>query len=424
MTEPGSTPADPAAPHPFTFPNYRYLWFSRLAAMLAMYAMMLIFGWQAYNLARTDMGVAASAGILGLLGLLQFLPLFILTPLVGWVADRIDRRWIARFALAGQAMIAGTLALLTWRGTITLDAIYLLAVLLGVCRAFLGPAVNALAPNLVPKASVPRAVALSTIAWQTGVIVGPGVAGPLYQIAPALPYSVCGALFTLAMLAVAMIGPVPRSAINRELRPLGQIVEGMRYIGGNRLVLGTVTLDLLVMFLAAATAMLPVFARDVLNAGEVGLSLLASSQAVGGVVVALVFSVFPMSRNVGNRMLGAMAVFGVAAIGFALSRSLPLSMACLAICGAADMFSVYVRTTLIQLHTPDDKRGRVSAVNQVTISASNELGDAATGGLAVLIGPVAAVAAGGVGAILIVATWTRLFPEIGAAKTFDPPPDN
>lgn len=411
------------APHPFTIPNYRYLWFSRLAAMFALYAMMLILGWQAYNLARQDMGVSASAGILGLLGLLQFVPLFILTPVVGWVADHMDRRWIARIVLGAQAVIALILGLLTVSDQITLWSIYIIAVLLGICRAFLGPAVTSLAPNLVPKESLPRAIALSTIAWQVGVIAGPGMAGPLYKVAPALPYFVCAALYTLAMLAIFMIGPVQRSAIDRTKGPLRQVMDGMSYVWTNKLVLGAITLDLLVMFLAGATAMIPVFAKDILGAGEIGLSLLAASPAVGAVIVAGIFSFAPLSRNVGNMMLIAMAVFGIGTIGFGLSTSLPLSMACLALCGAADMFGVYVRSSLIQLHTPDDRRGRVSAVSQMTISASNELGDALSGGLALLFGPIAAIVAGGVGAIVVTGFWSRLFPQLGAAKTFDPPED-
>lgn len=411
------------APHPFTIPNYRYLWFSRLAAMFALYAMMLILGWQAYNLAREDMGVSASAGILGLLGLLQFVPLFILTPVVGWVADHMDRRWIARIVLGAQAVIALILGLLTVSDQITLWSIYIIAVLLGICRAFLGPAVTSLAPNLVPKESLPRAIALSTIAWQVGVIAGPGMAGPLYKVAPALPYFVCAALYTLAMLAIFMIGPVQRSAIDRTKGPLRQVMDGMSYVWTNKLVLGAITLDLLVMFLAGATAMIPVFAKDILGAGEIGLSLLAASPAVGAVIVAGIFSFAPLSRNVGNMMLIAMAIFGVGTIGFGLSTSLPLSMACLALCGAADMFGVYVRSSLIQLHTPDDRRGRVSAVSQMTISASNELGDALSGGLALLFGPIAAIVAGGAGAIVVTGIWSRLFPQLGAAKTFDPPED-
>jgi MFS family permease len=409
------------APHPLSIPNYRYLWFSRLASMFALYALLLILGWQAYNLAREDMGVGASAGILGLLGLLQFVPLFILTPITGWVADHLDRRWVARAVLTMQALISLLLAILTSTDHITLNWIYGIAVLLGICRAFLGPAVSSLAPNLVPKASLPRAIALSTIAWQVGVIAGPGLAGPFYKLDPALPYFLCAALYALATIAVFMIGPVPRSTIDRSKGPLRQVLEGMAYVWSNKLVLGAITLDLFVMFLAGATAMIPVFARDILGAGEIGLSLLAASPAIGAMIVATIFSFAPLSKNVGNLMLGAMVVFGLGTIGFGLSKVLWLSMLCLAICGAADMFGVYVRGSLIQLHTPDDRRGRVSAVSQMTISASNELGDALTGGLAVLVGPVAAIVGGGVAAIAVTGLWSRIFPQLGAAKTFDQP---
>jgi MFS family permease len=409
------------APHPFSIPNYRYLWFSRLASMVALYALLLILGWQAYNLAREDMSISASAGILGLLGLLQFVPLFILTPLTGWMADHLDRRWVARAVLAAQAVIALLLALITLTDQINLPLIYVTAVLLGICRAFLGPAISSLAPNLVPRASLPRAIALSTIAWQVGVIAGPGLAGPFYKIDPALPYFLCTALYTLATIAMFLIGPVTRSVIDRSKGPLRQVVEGVSYVWSNKLVLGAITLDLFVMFLAGATAMIPVFAKDILGAGEIGLSLLAASPAVGAVIVATIFSFAPLSKNVGNLMLGAMVVFGIGTIGFGLSKVLWLSMLCLAICGAADMFGVYVRSSLIQLHTPDDRRGRVNAVSHLTISASNELGDALTGGLAVIFGPIAAIVGGGVAAIAITGLWSRIFPQLGAAKTFDPP---
>jgi MFS family permease len=367
------------------------------------------------------MGIGASAGILGLLGLLQFVPLFLLTPVTGWVADHLDRRWVARVVLTVQALIALLLALLTLTDQITLLWIYGVAVLLGVCRAFIGPAMSSLAPNLVPKGSLPRAIALSTIAWQVGVIAGPGLAGPFYKIDPALPYFLCIALYTLATIAMFLIGPVPRSKIDRSRGPWRQVFDGLSYVWSNKLVLGAITLDLFVMFLAGATAMIPVFARDILDAGEIGLSLLAASPAVGAVIVAVIFSFAPLSKNVGNLMLAAMVVFGLGTIGFGLSKVLWLSMLCLALCGAADMFGVYVRSSLIQLHTPDDRRGRVNAVSQLTISASNELGDALTGGLAVLFGPVAALVGGGAAAIAITGLWSRIFPQLGAAKTFDPP---
>lgn len=411
-------------PHPFTFPAFRAYWASRFASMLASYGMTLIIGWQAYNLARESMGIGASAGILGLLGLLQFIPLFLLTPLTGWAADRWDRRWIIRVFTTAQACIAGLLAWLTWSDQITLEAIYAVSVMLGICRAFGGPANGALAANLVPRESLPKAIALSTIAWQIGVIAGPGFAGPLYDVAAWMPYAVCAALYVASTVAMFTIGPVVRSVIDRSRGPWQQVADGVSYVWTNKLVLGAISLDLFVMMLAGATAMIPVFARDILHSGELGLSLLAASPAIGAALVALIFSFFPLAKNVGGRMMIAMVVFGAATIGFAFSTSLPLSMLLLAICGAADMFSVFVRQSLIQLHTPDDKRGRVGAVSQMTISASNELGDAVTGGIAVLIGPIFAIAVGGAGAIAVTLMWTKLFPSLAGAKSFEPSDDS
>ena len=195
---------NPAAPHPFTIANYRAYWLTRLASMLALYCMMLIVGWQAYNIARETMDIASSSARLGMIGLLQFAPLFVLTPLVGWIADRMDRRFVARTVLLCQAGIAATLAWTTANGLISLPILYGIAVLLGTARAFMGPSLSALAPNLVPKASLPTAIALSSIAWQSGMLVGPARAGPLYAIRPDLPYIVSACLYALA--AVAMWG--------------------------------------------------------------------------------------------------------------------------------------------------------------------------------------------------------------------------
>lgn len=409
-----------AAPHPFRIANYRAYWLVRLASMLALYSMMLIVSWQAYNIARETMDIAASAARLGMIGLLQFAPLFVLTPLVGWVADRMDRRFVARTVLIAQTGIAATLAWVTANDLMSLTILYGIAILLGTARAFMGPALGALAPNLVPKASLPTAIALSSIAWQAGMLIGPAMAGPLYVINPALPYMVSASLYALAAAAMFTIGKVPRTIIDKGKGPISQIIEGVTYVGQNKLVLGVITLDLFAVFLAGSTALLPVFARDILQVGEQGLSLLASAPAAGAALVALVFSFRPIRVNVGNKMLASVFLFGAVTIVFGLSKILLLSMACLFIAGAADMFSVYVRQSLIQLNTPDDKRGRVSAVSLLTISASNELGDAFSGMLAWIIGPVAAVVAGGGGAIVITALWAKLFPQIGAARSFEP----
>jgi len=389
---------------------------------LGQYAMMLVIGWQTYDIARTGgMSVGEASGQLALIGLLQFVPLFLLSPFSGLAADRLNRKTVARLTIVLQFGCASLLAYQTWLGTLTLAWLFGVAVVLGIARAFNGPALSALAPNLVPKAVLPNAIALSSMSWQVGMIVGPAVGGYTHAIVPFLPYAIAAGLFLLAIAALSMIGDVPRSPIAGAQRPIGQIVEGWRYVLHNKMVLGAITLDLFAVFLAGATALFPVYARDILKVGETGLSQLAMAPAVGAVVSASWFSFRPLRTGVGPKMLVAVAVFGVATIVFGLSTSMPLSLAMLFIVGAADMFSVYIRQSLIQLHTPDEMRGRVSSASLLTISASNEGGDAFSGTLASLIGPVAAVVAGGAGAILTVAAWSRLFPVLRDTHTFDPP---
>ena len=407
---------------PLRIANFRAYWFSRLSMTLAQYAMMLIIGWQTYNIARDGgMGVGAASGQLALIGLLQFVPLFLLTPFSGWAADHFDRRNIARLTVLAQLGCAATLAWLTTSNNLTLPTLFSVAVVLGIVRAFNGPALSALAPNLVPKTILPNAIALSSIAWQVGMIVGPAIGGYTYAIFPALPYFVALGLFACSLVALSFIGRVPQPPREANRRPIHQMVEGLRYVVRNKMVLGAITLDLFAVFLAGATALFPVYARDILEVGETGLAQLAMAPAVGAALTALWFSFRPLKTNVGPKMLLAVAVFGLATIIFGLSQSMPLSLAMLFIVGAADMFSVYIRQSLIQLHTPDDKRGRVSSVSLLTISASNEFGDFFSGSLAFLLGPVLAVVGGGVGAIVTVALWTKIFPVLRTTRTFDPP---
>lgn len=410
--------------HPFRVANFRYYWVSRLSMTLAQYAMLLIIGWQTYNIARDDgMGIAEASGQLALIGLLQFLPLFILTPFSGLAADRFDRRKLGRLTVLLQLACALVLAWFSWTEEITIPILFSVAVVLGIARGFAGPALSALSPNLVPRAILPTAIALSSISWQVGMIVGPALGGVLYRIAPALPYAGAAILFAISAIALTLIGKVPQPATRKDQRPIGAIVDGLAYVVRNKMVLGAITLDLFAVFLAGATALFPVYARDILQVGEIGLSMLAAAPATGAALTALFFSFRPLESNVGPKMLLAVAIFGVATIVFGLSTSMPLSLAMLFIVGAADMFSVYIRQSLIQLHTPDDKRGRVSSVSLLTISASNEGGDAFSGALAFVIGPVAAVVVGGVGALVTVGLWSRIFPVLRTTKTFDPPED-
>jgi MFS family permease len=408
-------------PEPLRLPAFRYFWLSRLTSTIAQMAIVIVIGWQVYDIARHTMGLKEAALRLGIIGLVQFVPLFLLTLVTGWAADRVDRRWIARASVALELACAVALAWFAWSHTTTLAILYIVAALLGVARAFAGPALGALAPNLVPRELLPRAIALSSISWQSGAIAGPALGGYLYAWAPFAPYAASAALCAIAFIGLLAIPPVPRTGLDRGANPWTQMVQGLRYVRRNRLVLGATSLDLFAVLLGGATAMLPVFARDVLHAGPEGLGHLRAAPALGATLTAALFSVRPLKHNVGLKMLAAVCLFGGATVVFGFSRSMPLSLLCLTLLGAADMFSVYVRQSLIQLYTPDAMRGRVGAVSSLFISASNELGETESGFLGALIGPVPAVIAGGIGAIVVVLLWSWWFPELRLAKSFEPP---
>lgn len=409
--------------HPFAFRDFRAYFVARLTSTLAQMAMVIVIGWQVYDLSRSQWGMTTKEAALqlGLIGVAQFLPLLILTPVVGWVADKVDRRWIARLSVALEACCAIMLGWLSWTNAIDLPALFAVAALLGVARAFASPALQALAPNLIPLASLPAAIAMSSLAWQSGSVFGPAIGGYLYAGHHALPYAVCAGLFATALVALMTIRPIRRSMITGDARPWQQMLDGLRYVRRNRLVFGAISLDLFAVLLGGATAMLPVYARDILHVGAEGLGHLRAAPALGAVFVALWFAWRPLRQDVGTKLLIGVAIFGAATIGFGVSRDMTLSLAMLVVLGAADMLSVYVRQSLIQIYTPDDMRGRVGAVSTLFVSGSNELGEAESGFLAALIGPVAAVVAGGIGAILVAGLWARWFPELRAARTFAPP---
>jgi MFS family permease len=408
-------------PEPLRIASFRYFWLARLTATIGQMAMVIVIGWQVYDIARATMGLKEAALRLGIIGVVQFIPLFLLTLITGWTADRVDRRWIGRASVGLELGCAITLAVFAWTHSTTLVVLYAVAALLGVARAFAGPALGALAPNLVPRKILPRAIALSSIAWQSGAIVGPALGGYLYAAAPYAPYTASAVLFAISVVNLFAIHPVERPAVAPGPSPWAQMVEGLRYVRHNKLVLGAISLDLFAVLLGGATAMLPVFARDVLHAGPEGLGHLRAAPAIGATLTAAFFSIRPLKHHVGVKMLAAVGIFGAATIVFGFSRSMPLSLACLGLLGAADMFSVYVRQSLIQLYTPDAMRGRVGAVSSLFISASNELGEAESGFLGALIGPVASVIAGGIGAIVVVVLWGWWFPELRLAKSFDAP---
>lgn len=384
--------------------------------------MVVIIGYQLYDIARSDYGmsIAQASFQLGLLGLVQFVPLFLLTPVAGVVADRFDRRIVAGCAIIVDIGIAVTLAWSTMTSMVTLPLLFLLAALHGSARVFVGPSTSSMVPNVVPADIMPKAIALSSIAWQVGSIAGPAAVGLLAAQHPSSPYWTSAGLLALACISVLSIRKLPTHEANRDVHPVRQIIDGFRYVWNERFLLGCVTLDLFAVLLGGVTALLPLFARDILHVGPEGLGIMRASPAVGAALVAFWLSWRPMSHNVGVKMLWGVAIYGGATIAFALSRDILLSLGFLALLGAADMVSVYVRSSLIQLNTPDEMRGRVSAISGVAISASNELGEMRAGIAAALLGATGAVAIGGAGAIFITILWAWIFPELRNARTFAP----
>ena len=408
---------------PFSFRDFRFYWAARFSTTIAQNAMVVVIGWQVYDISRgvLKMNAKEAAFQLGMVGVAQFLPLAILTLVTGWTADRVDRRWIGRIVMLLEGACAAWLAYLAMHGTTTLAAIYVVAVMLGMCRAFANPAIGALAPNLVPPEVLPTAIAASSIAWQTGAIAGPALGGYLYAASHDAPYVVSTILFLISASSLMFIRPIPKTSLDGKGNPWRQMIDGLHYVRRNRIVLGAISLDLFAVLLGGATAMLPIYARDILKVGASGLGHLRAAPAVGSAAMAFYFSVRPLRRNVGIKMLIAVAMFGACTVGFGLSRWMPFSLVCLAVLGACDMLSVYVRQSLIQIWTPNEMRGRVGAVSTLFISGSNELGEAESGLLAALIGAVPAVVLGGFGAIGVTLLWSRLFPELVRARTFDPP---
>ncbi len=408
---------------PLAYRDYRLYWISRFASVNATMAMVVIVAWQVYDIARTDLGLSPekAAPILLFIGLAQFLPIFILTPVAGWAADRYERRTVARLANSIDMLVALGLALCTSLDVLSLPLLFSFAALHGVARVFVGPAMSSIAPNIIPPEILPRAIAMSSIAWQSASVIGPAAAGIIYDKHHAAPYWAAAALLALASVGLSFIKPVHPPSSAEKQHPVKLMVDGLRYTWSERFLLGAITLDLFAVLFGGATAMLPAYARDVLGVGTAGLGWLRGASGAGAAVVALYLSFRPLRHNVGLKMLWAVVVFGAATIIFGLSVNYYLSLSMLALLGAADALSVYVRGSLVQLNTPDAMRGRVSSVSGLAISASNELGEVQSGLAALVLGgPVAAVVFGGIGAILITGLWAWLFPELKNARTFEP----
>jgi MFS family permease len=388
-------------------------WLARVSATLAIQMQSVAVGWQVYEL-------TGSALDLGLVGLAQFLPTLMLFLIGGHAADHYDRRLLYRICLAVECLAVATLAAGTYGGWIDKGVIFAVAALLGGARAFESPAQSSLLPTVVPAALFPRAVAGVASGTQFATIAGPAIGGLVYAVSPVSAYAIASALLLFAALTTLSIA-VARAALKREPFRFRTLFAGFAFMSVTPIVLGAIALDLFAVLLGGVIGILPIFAHDILDTSAQGLGLLRASPAVGALMMSLVLARWPMRAHVGRIMYASVVIYGLATLGFAVSRSLALSMAVLFILGCADLFSEVIRSSLVQLHQPDAMRGRVSAINYIFIGASNQLGEFRAGVMAYFVGPVAAVVIGGVGTLAVVAAWTRLFPQLYNVRNMDPP---
>ncbi|MFL5318942.1 MAG: MFS transporter [Myxococcaceae bacterium] len=389
----------------FAHRDYRLFQAARFLSILGVQMESVAIGWQVYELTHDPLA-------LGYVGLSQFLPFIVFALVGGHAADRFDRRIIILITHLGHALSAGLLLLITVWNIHDVRAIYAVLVLFGTARAFSSPASSALTPLLVPTEHFQNAVTWASSIWQVATIAGPALGGFLYgggggKVVYATSLTCALGAFVFVLMMRVRVGRRESGAVSVQT-----VLAGFRYVWHQKLLLGTISLDLFAVLLGGAVALLPVFAKDVLHVGPWGLGLLRSGPAIGAAVMAVYLAYHPLQRSAGKKLFVCVALFGLATIGFGLSKSFALSVACLIVLGAADMVSVVIRLTLEQLATPDAMRGRVSAVNMMFIGASNELGEFESGVTAAWLGPVGAVIAGGVGTLLVVAVWTQLFPQL------------
>jgi MFS family permease len=387
-------------------------WFSRVASTLGYHMMAVTIGWTIYAL-------TGSAFDLGLVGLIQFVPAVVFTLLIGHIADRYDRRHIVRFAQAIHALGALTVLVGLYSGAITRDWLFFAVFLIGSARAFELPTAHALVPATVAPPLIPRAIAAWSSANQAAVICGPAAGGLIYAISPILVCIICVVFFTTAIILVTLVH-VKRPATLREPVTISSVLAGFRFVRHRQRLLGVITLDLFVILLGGATALLPIYARDILHAGPAGLGLLRSAPAIGALTMTIILARRPIERHIGIIMFTVVALFGISTMAFSLSTWLPLSMAALAVLGASDAVSVVLRMSLVQIETPDAMRGRVSAINYLFVGTSNTLGEFESGTLAALIGAVPSAFIGGLGSLLIAAIWMMIFPALRRVDRYEP----
>ena len=396
---------NPAAPPPLlSQPGLVAALTSRTLGAFSSQVQAVAVGWQIYALTH-------SAAALGFVGLAQFLPMVAFIFPAGHAADQHDRRRIVITCQAIEALAAAFMALASFAHFLAPGMIYGLVALFGVCRAFEMPAQQTFLPSLVPTSVFPRAAALSSSLFQVASIAGPSLGGLLYGLGAGVCYALCAAGFAIAALATTSM-TLRFPARPRQPATLAAVFGGISFLRRKPAMLGALSLDLFAVLLGGATAMLPLFATDILHAGPWGLGLLRAAPAIGALLVATVLARYPLGRHAGRWMFVSVMIFGVATIIFGLSRSIPVSILALAVLGGADVISVMVRSALVQLGTPDEMRGRVSAVNMLFIGSSNQLGEFESGMLASAIGAVPAVVVGGIGTLVITAVWMALFPGL------------
>ena len=397
---------------PFAYPAYRLYWFARICSILALQIQIVATGWRIYD-------VSGSAMALGFVGLAEFLPSILLVLITGHVADRFDRRRIINFCQGLEVLAMGVLWFALWDEQAPLWPAFIAVVILGTARAFEMPAASSLVPNLVPRAIFPRAVALNSSAWQGASIVGPALGGVLYGLIGHSVFAVSAALFACAFILVCFIKLEPKVKLEAVKKvSMDTLLAGFRFIRAKPIVLGAISLDLFAVLLGGATALLPVLAKDQFDAGPVMAGILRAGPAVGALVTGLILAVRPVRRHVGRVLFISVAIFGVGTIIFGLTTSAVVAGIALVVMGAVDMVSVFIRQSLVQLETPDEMRGRVSAVSSLFIGASNQLGEFESGVTAAWFGASAAVVLGGAGTLLVVGLWCFLFPALRRVDRF------
>ena len=384
--------------------SLRRFWLARVATAFAIQMQGVAVGWQLYDLTSNPID-------LGLVGLVQFIPVLLLMLVAGQIADRHNRRFVLALSQVVEAAGALALMLATLTGVIHSWVIFATVFVLGAARAFEMTTSQSMLPGVVPAAMLPRAVAVIASSTQAATIAGPALGGALYVLGPSYVYATCCALSVAATVLVLGMR-IEQAVAKREPFSTAVLFAGIDFIARNPIVLGALSLDLFAVLLGGATALLPIFARDVFAVGPLGLGLLRASPAVGAIAISFVLMRWPLRTHVGRAMFAAVAAFGVATVVFAWSTSFALTLAALAVLGASDMFSIVIRQTLVQLETPDAMRGRVSAVNTLFVGTANRLGDFRAGLMAAWFGTVPAVLIGGFGILLVVAVWIRTFPAL------------